>query len=77
MQTEPPVVHAEVSLAEDVLSLGEPIVLRYTFVVTQAEGVSLYMGRDKTGWITFTLTDVGWEPCPIHPRPAYASGRHS
>ena len=74
MQTEPPVVHAEVSLAEDVLSLGEPIVLRYTFVVTQAEGVSLYMGRDKTGWITFTLTDVGGNLAPSIPDPRMRQG---
>ncbi len=64
MQTELPTIHAEVSLAEDVLSLGEPIVLRYTFIVTHAQGASLYTGRDRKDWITVTLTDAEGSTAP-------------
>ena len=74
MQTEPPAVRAEMSLAEDVLSLGEPIVLRYTFIGTQTEGVSLYMGRDKKDWITVALTDAEGNLAPPVPDPRMRQG---
>lgn len=74
MQIEPTPVRVEVSFAEDVLSLGEPIVLRYTFIGTQAEGVRLYMGRDKQGWITPILTDAEGNLAPPIPDPRMRQG---
>lgn len=74
MQTEPLAVRAEVSLAEDVLSLGEPIVLRYTFIGTQVGGVSLYMGRDKKDWITVALNDAEGNFAPTVPDPRMRQG---
>jgi len=74
MQTDPPAVRAEVSLDEGVLSLGEPIILRYTFIGTHAEGVSLYMGRDKKDWITLTLADAEGDLAPPVPDPRMRQG---
>ena len=74
MQTDPPAVRAEVSLAGDALSLGEPIVLRYTFIGTYAEGVSLFMGKDKKDWITLTLADVEGDLAPPVPDPRMQHG---
>ncbi len=74
MQIEPPAVRVEVSLAEDVLSLGEPMVLRYTFIGTYAEGVHLYMGRNKQGWLTPALADAEGNLAPPIPDPRMRQG---
>ena len=74
MQSETPPVRIKVSLAENILSLGEPIVLRYEFVGTQAEVVELYMGRDKKEWLSLTLVDAeGKQALPI-PDPRMKQG---
>lgn len=74
MQTDLPAVYAEVSLDESALSLGEPIILRYTFIGTQAEGVSLYMGKDKKDWISLTLADTEGDLAPPVPDPRMQHG---
>lgn len=74
MQPETPPVRIEVSLAENILSLGEPIVLRYEFVGTQAEVVELYMGRDKKEWLSLTLVDAEGNTAPAIPDPRMKQG---
>ena len=74
MQTEPPAVRAEVSLAESVLSLGEPIVLSYTFIGTRQESVELHLGRDKEGWLTPILADAEGNLAPPIPNPRMRQG---
>lgn len=67
MQAETPPIRVEVSLANSTLSQGEPIVLRYKFVGTEAEEVHLYMGRDKKEWLSLTLADAQGDNAPAIP----------
>jgi len=40
------------------LSLGEPIVVKYTIKNTSSEEAHTYMGVDRRGWVTNTVTDA-------------------
>ena len=74
MQPETSPVRLEVSLAEDVLSLGEPVVLRYEFIGTQAEAVLLDMGRNRKEWLDLNFVDVAGNTAPTVSDPHMRQG---
>ena len=74
MQSETPPVRVEVSLANDTLSLGEPIVLRYEFIGTQAEAVLLDMGRNRKEWLDLNFVDVRGNTASVIPDPRMRQG---
>lgn len=74
MQQEISPVRLEISLVENVLSLGEPIVLRYEFIGVQSEVVLLDMGRDRKEWLSITFVDAKGKAAPAIADPRMQQG---
>lgn len=56
----------QIALTSDAVTLGEPITLQYRIANSSDDSVSVDMGEDKRGWLSFSLVDALGTPAQTY-----------